>query len=186
MNETYDWGHGSAPFRDEILSSWSNRLLSLRKLRSDRPDMPLQMDYRGRKRSWVSASVNPTDKRIRQAAKRTGQPARVLASLALGRQHPELPWHWYNWKSPPVYAGRIPIKNPSLLWSWCSRCLAEDYASYRPAYIRVMSAAGAPPWHWLGDHGPAALAPAWNRPGFSARNTGGCVPSVERSARWIP
>lgn len=136
MSEQFSWGEGAAPFRDEILSSWSNRLLSRHKLRSARPDIPLQMDYRGRKRSWVSASVNPTEKWIRQAAERTGQPARALASLALARHYPDLPWHWYSWNVPPVYAGRIPIKNPSLLWSWCSRCLAEDYASRRPAYIR--------------------------------------------------
>jgi hypothetical protein len=136
MIDTCDWGNGNAPFRDELLSSWSNRIRSRHKLRPDRPDMPLQMDYRGRKRSWASASANPTDQWLKQAAARTGQPMDALASLALSRSRPGIPWHWYSWSDAPIRLGIIPNRNPSLLWSWCSRCLAEDYAAGRSAYIR--------------------------------------------------
>lgn len=134
--EQCDWGHGAAPFRDELLSSWSNRIVSRHKLKPDRPIMPVQVEYRGRRRSWVSASVNPTDEWLSKAARRSGQPAGALASLALSRRYPHLPWYWYSWNTPPIYAGKIPVKNPSLMWSWCSRCLAEDYAAGRCAHIR--------------------------------------------------
>ncbi len=134
--ERCDWGQGSAPFQDELLPSWTSRMLSRNKLKADSPSIPLQMDLRGRKRSWVSASVNPTGKWLRQAAEQLDQSPRHLASLALSRRYPDLPWYWYCWASPPLYAGNIPIKNPSLMWSWCSRCLADDYVEGRPAYIR--------------------------------------------------
>lgn len=122
------------PFADELLSSW------LARVRCDQraPGEPLLRAYRNRAGHWRHPDVNPKKSMIAELAASEGFTENSVAELGLCYRYPRITPDFVAWH-------HVPSDDPSrdfapaltLRLSWCSRCLAEDYAAGRPAYIRA-------------------------------------------------
>jgi hypothetical protein len=121
------------PFADELLSSWLARVRDQRA-----PGEPLLRAYRNRAGHWRHPDVNPKKSMIAELAASEGFTENSVAELGLCYRYPRITPDFVAWH-------HVPSDDPSrdfapaltLRLSWCSRCLAEDYAAGRPAYIRA-------------------------------------------------
>lgn len=95
---------------------------------------------------WRHPDIRPTMAWINATADDLNVSAACLVEHSLAKHYPALPPDFLAWEHLPGSAsstGLIPI--PRLHVSWCSRCLAEDFASDRPAHVRrqwVLAAVG--------------------------------------------
>lgn len=130
------------PRADELLTSWHARQRRSRRGRT----LPEPKAVRNRKGDWRHPDIHPTKAWLRATAESLDVPAIRLVQHSLAKQYPALPLDFLVWQHPPCpteYAGLTPA--PRLGVSWCSRCLAEDFATCQPAHIRhqwVMAASG--------------------------------------------
>jgi hypothetical protein len=121
------------PFADELLTSWFARRSDGRR---DRP-APDPKPVLNRKGEWQHPDIRPTRAWLGAVSEHFGVPQTHLAKTTIARLHPTLPLDFLSW-------GRSPFRDdyeeyrpsPALHISWCSRCLAEDFAAGRPAHIR--------------------------------------------------
>lgn len=87
--------------------------------------------------NWRHPDIRPTLRWLKAVAAQFDVPVTVLKECALARRYPALPLDFAAWDF-ALFLGR-PDKlrpAPKLRISWCTRCLAEDFAADRPAYIR--------------------------------------------------
>lgn len=122
------------PFPDELLSSW------LMRMQPDRNAMnePILRAYRNRAGHWRHPDVHPTRSMIAELATNTGIAPNQIAKLGLCYRYPRINPYFVAWRYvPSVYLGQDCAPALSLRITWCSRCLAEDYAGGRAAYVRA-------------------------------------------------
>lgn len=123
----------NAPLSDELLTSWFARRSHV--YRGSAPPVPVPiLDRRG---IWRHPDIRPTHNWLKAVAERYAVPTSRLAEAAIARQYPFLPLELLSWEYCPFdfdHQGLRP--RPKLHVCWCSRCLAEDFAAGRPAYIR--------------------------------------------------
>ena len=130
------------PFADELLTSWHARQRHSRRGRA----LPEPKAVRNRKGDWRHPDIRPTRAWLNGTADDLNVPATRLVEHSLAKHYPYLPVDFLAWEHPPGSAGStglIPV--PRLHVSGCSRCLAEDFASDRPAHVRrqwVLAAVG--------------------------------------------
>jgi hypothetical protein len=131
----------SAPFPDELLTSWFAR----RNHRQPGRAAPVPVAVLDRKGEWRHPDVRPTQNWLRDAAQRFDVAETDLSERAIAWRRPALPLGFLAWDCPPFRTSAPDHWPPKLHVSWCSQCLADDYASGRPAYIRrhwVIAATG--------------------------------------------
>lgn len=122
------------PFADELLSSWLER-----RRRGQQP--PFEFDlraYRDARGHWRHPDVQPQQAMIHALASRYDVAPDNIDHLALGFRYqkisdPFIAWHYF----PPDYSVWGSTLRPTLRQAWCSRCLAEDFAADRTAYVRA-------------------------------------------------
>lgn len=122
------------PFADELLSSWLER-----RRRGQQP--PFEFDfraYRDARGHWRHPDVQPQQAMIHALAARYDVARDKIEHLALGFRYqkigdPFIAWHYF----PPDYFLWGSTARPTLRQAWCSRCLAEDFAADRTAYVRA-------------------------------------------------
>lgn len=137
------------PYADELLSSWLARRQSVRPA----PFKPLLRAYRNFSGRWRHPDVHPSKSLIAElAAKYNIAPTRI-AKLGLCYRYPRISPDFVSWRyAPPDFPAADWAPAPALRLAWCSRCLAEDYAAGRPAYIRADWAVAAASFcshhHW--------------------------------------
>ena len=130
------------PFADELLTSWHARQRHSRRGRA----LPAPKAVRNRKGDWHHPDIRPTRAWLSATADDLNVPATRLVEHSLAKHYPYLPVDFLAWEHPPGSSdstGLIPV--PRLHVRWCSRCLAEDFASDRPAHVRrqwVLAAVG--------------------------------------------
>jgi len=122
------------PFADELLSSWLER-----RRRGHPPPFDANFRaYQDAKGHWHHPDVHPQQAMIHAIAARYDAAPDKISHLALGFHYrkisdPFIAWHYF----PPDYPVWGSIPQPTLRRAWCSRCLAEDFAADRTAYIRA-------------------------------------------------
>jgi len=121
------------PLSGELLTSWYAR----RSHGISDKNMPRIEPARDRERRWRHPDIRPPAAQLRRVANFFDVPVDRLAASALNKRYKKLPLDFLAWHFPP-FANRHaqPIMSPELQISWCSRCLAEDFAEGRPAHIR--------------------------------------------------
>ena len=130
------------PFADELLTSWHAR----RRIYEGGPRQLATKAALDRNGDWRHPDIRPTIGWLKAASAQLDVPVAVLKECALARRYPALPLDFAAWDF-ALFVGRPDELRPApkLRISWCTRCLAEDYASGRPAYVRqhwVLAATG--------------------------------------------
>lgn len=131
-----------APFPDELLTSWlARRDHSVRGPPYPRPKV--NRDHDG---EWRLPDVHPPNAWLQGVSRRFGLPKSELAAITFSHMKPAIPLDFLAWDWSPFRADpKSWHPCPKLHISWCSRCLAEDFAAGRSAYIRrhwVFAASG--------------------------------------------
>lgn len=152
-----------APFADELLASWHAR----RRVEECGPQQVATHAVLNRNAEWCHPDINPTKAWLKAASARFNVSTSELNACALARRYPALPPDFAAWNL-AFFLGRPDETGPAprLRISWCTRCLADDFAAGRPAHIRqiwVMAAAGFCHMHrWpLDDQCSACGAGQW-------------------------
>lgn len=122
------------PFADELLSSWIAR-------RQRGPPLPARLEpraYRNAKGLWNHPDIRPQRRWLHALAEHFDIDAEQIDQNAVSRRYPRLDNLLTAWGFlPPSYPVWGRPHRPILCKSWCSQCLAEDYAADRPAYVRA-------------------------------------------------
>lgn len=122
------------PFADELLSSWIAR-------RRPGQALPARLEpraYRNAKGLWRHHDIHPQPRWLHALAAHFDIDVVQITSLAVSRRYPLLDNHLTAWGFlPPTYPVWGGLHAPVLCRSWCSQCLAEDYAAGRPAFVRA-------------------------------------------------
>ena len=122
-----------APFPDELLTSWLARQ-NCRVRGRVFQDPEVVLDRRGR---WRLPDIHPPAAWLKAVSLEFGVPPSSLAEITIGRRHPGIPLDFLAWDAPPFQTEHETLRPiPRLHVSWCTRCLAEDYAAGQPAYLR--------------------------------------------------
>lgn len=131
-----------APFPDELLTSWWTRRNHDHRGRV----LAEPRAVRDRVGQWRHPDIRPASMWLNVAAKRFGVETSQLRANTIDQLYPELPLDFLAWDwSPFATEDGTPRTAPRLAVTWCSRCLAEDFAAGRPAHIRhqwTMAASG--------------------------------------------
>lgn len=151
------------PFPDELLTSWFARRSHGRRDRPACEPKPLL----NRKGDWQHPDIRPTRAWLGAASEHFGVSQTRLAEASIAQVDSAIPLDFLSWERSPFrddYEEHRP--RPALHISWCSRCLAEDFAAGRPAHIRhhwVFAAASFCHRHrWpLEDRCGACLSTNW-------------------------
>lgn len=122
------------PFPDELLSSWLARARPNRNALNE----PLHSAYRNSAGQWRHPDVHPTKSMIAELAANTGIAPIQIAELGLCYRYPRIYPDFVAWRYVPSnQPDRACEPALTLRIAWCSRCLAEDYAAGRAAYVRA-------------------------------------------------
>lgn len=130
------------PFPDELLTSWLARQNCRVRGRAFK-DPRVVLDRKGR---WRLPDIHPPAAWLKAVSLEFGVPRSSLAEITIARRHPGMPLDFLAWDPPPFQTEHETLRPiPRLHVSWCTRCLAEDYAAGQPAYLRrhwVLAASG--------------------------------------------
>lgn len=131
-----------APFPDELLTSW----LARRDHGGRGSPYPRPKVVRDRNGEWRLPDIHPPNAWLQGVARHFGLPKSELAAITIAHGKPAMPLDFLAWDCSPFNANQeLGHARPRLRISWCSRCLAEDFAVGRSAYIRrhwVLAASG--------------------------------------------
>lgn len=131
-----------APLPDELLTSWWTRRSHDHRGRV----LTEPRAVRDRVGQWRHPDIRPASMWLKVAAKQFGVETSQLRANTIDQLYPELPLDFLAWDwSPFGTEDGTPRTAPRLAVTWCSRCLAEDFAAGRPAHIRhqwTMAASG--------------------------------------------
>lgn len=121
------------PFPDELLTCWLARRSHGRR---DRPT-PEPKPVLNRKGEWQHPDIRPTRAWLGAVSAHFGVSPTHLAETSIAQLHPAIPLDFLSWERSPFRDDYDEYRpRPVLHISWCNRCLAEDFAAGRPAYIR--------------------------------------------------
>lgn len=121
-----------APFPDELLTSWIARRSHGRK---EFPDPGASVAER-RQGQWFTADILPAHEWLDSWAQQYDVPRTDLRAAAFAERYPGFPLDLIAWRCSPFETDPFLQGPPRFRLSWCSRCLAEDFAVGRPAYFR--------------------------------------------------
>jgi hypothetical protein len=131
-----------APFPDELLTSWLARQNHNFRGRT----FPEPTAVTDRKGLWRIPDINPPRAWLSAVSEHFDVPRSALAEITIAHRDPAMPLDFLSWDwSPFQTAPEFLRARPRLQISWCSQCLAEDFAAGRPAWLRqqwVFAASG--------------------------------------------
>ncbi len=121
------------PFADELLTSWIARRAHGQPIRPE----PNPHIARKRNGKWRTADVLPEPEWLESWARQFKVRIEALNAVTIAHRFPNVPIDFLSWNIDPFQSVKESYQpRPRIEFGWCSKCLAQDYASACPAYFR--------------------------------------------------